>query len=174
MSDSFYIAFKRLVYSIYSQWLLILFFFIGYYWTNHILPQKIWEYFGLLRLQETSLPTDQTMDFLRAISSFPDFQTMASYLSELFGQATTWGYLNLTLIFAKITRFAAVGICNILLLYLLFNIVMNVFKTYKQKTTIAKTVHLVVKALEPQLTCLEMEVRSLRSEIKMLKNELHS
>ncbi len=174
MHDFLYVRFKRLLSSIASQWLLILIFFIGYYWTNHVMPEKIWNFFGLLKEQQVFKFPDQTKDFLNSITSFPDFKTMASYLASLLNQAGNWGYLNLTLIFAKVTRFICTGICNIVLFYILLNILINIFKAYKQRGYIQKTVNLMTEALAPDLDDLKIEIRRLSAEVKMLKNELHN
>ncbi len=174
MSDIFYTHFKRLISSILSQWLLIVIFFIGYYWTNHILSEKIWSFFGLLPSQQVVQLPDQTNDFLKSIASFPDFKTMAAYLSNLLNQAGNWGYVNLTLIFAKITRFVCMGICNIILFYIALNIIVNVFKTYKQQNFLQKSVTMITDALSPELESLTMEIRRLSAEVKMLKNELYN
>ena len=174
MFDSSDSCIKRLIASIASQWLLILTFFVGYYWSNHILPEKIMDFYGLLQENRvTSLP-DQSGDFLRSLTSFPDFKTLASYLASLLSQAGNWGYVNLTLIFARLTRFVCVGVCNIVLLYLALNIFFNIIKTYKQKTHLHESVQMIVEALLPQLENMDMEIRHLRSEVKMLKHELQS
>ncbi len=138
------------------------------------MPDKIWAFFGLLKDRPVFNLPDQTTDFLKSIASFPDFQTMASYLSNLLNQAGNWGYVNLTLIFAKITRFVCMGICNIILFYIALNIVINTFKVYKQKGFVQKTVNKIREALAPEMDDLSIEIRRLSAEIKMLKNELHN
>ncbi len=172
MAESIYTKFKRLLSSILTQWMFIVVFLVSYYWVNHVLPENIWHFFGLAQNTQLTVSHEESVDFLKTLTSFPDFRTMAEYLGALLSHVSHWGYLNLTLIFAKVTRFVSVGICNIVLLYMALCILGNIFKTYRQKVHQKETVDLVIEALVPQMTELQMEVRHLRSEIKIMRNKL--